>query len=273
MKVKKSILAFTIVAIFLLLPAAAKAEEKICAVYFSGIGCSHCAKVDPVLLGNTLPENEGNFVLIEYEIFKEKENPQVMMQYMNAYSIQSGVPQIIFNKGNVLRGDAPIFEGINPLLESLKNGNECPLPDGTYAKADEISFSSLPGRPKIWASDRVLIKVSDGNEGIGDDVLRTLLFSKDIDFCITSNGFQITAPQPVEYSGGNLKFLHAAKIGDSWIVEWGREDRKTDDLQKKQSIGIALIILFAISLSIAVFTKERKEKGKAHEGHKKGKKK
>jgi len=50
------VLSFLVVAIFVVSPLPVRAQEvaSTCAVYFTGVGCSHCAKTDPVILGDLL---------------------------------------------------------------------------------------------------------------------------------------------------------------------------------------------------------------------------
>ena len=40
-------------------------EDKICAIYFTGVGCPHCAKTDPVVI-KELTNEYNNLAIIEY---------------------------------------------------------------------------------------------------------------------------------------------------------------------------------------------------------------
>lgn len=132
---------------FFLAPLPARAEETVCAVYFSGLGCPHCAKTDPVIL-EQLPKEYPNLVIIEYEIYQEKENAPLIYEYNQVYGSGLGIPLIIFGQDKFLVGDAPIINETRSLIE--QGGNPCPLIDGTVVDFEELDISSLPGKPKIW---------------------------------------------------------------------------------------------------------------------------
>ena len=63
------------------------------AVYFGGIGCPHCARVTPVLLKRV---QEGEMIVMEYEIYKNLANSQALSGYADSYGLSLGVPQIMF---------------------------------------------------------------------------------------------------------------------------------------------------------------------------------
>ena len=68
----------------------------ICAVYFTGVGCPHCAKTDPVVLEDLLREYP-NFIVIEYEIYQQGQNAPLLYEYDSKYQSGLGIPLIIFN--------------------------------------------------------------------------------------------------------------------------------------------------------------------------------
>jgi len=47
--------------------SAQSSSENICAVYFTRVGCPHCAKTDPIILKDLLKEYP-NLIVLEYEI-------------------------------------------------------------------------------------------------------------------------------------------------------------------------------------------------------------
>lgn len=130
-----------------LLPRSTGAAESTCIVYFTGIGCPHCAKVDPVLL-KELPEKYPDLIIIEYEIYQERENAPLLYQYNDVYSSGLGIPLVILGKDDFLIGDTPILQNIEKKLEE-KKGNLCPLIDGSSVSFKELDVSTLPGKPKI----------------------------------------------------------------------------------------------------------------------------
>jgi len=46
-------------------------DQYICAIYLSGIGCSNCAKADPALFGEILPQNP-KLIVFKYEVYKQR---------------------------------------------------------------------------------------------------------------------------------------------------------------------------------------------------------
>ena len=62
---KKALLFSLLLSAIILTPNAHSATDKdMCTVYFTGIGCLHCAKADPVVLQDLLNEYP-NLVVIE----------------------------------------------------------------------------------------------------------------------------------------------------------------------------------------------------------------
>lgn len=128
-------------------PSLAAEEPSICAVYFTGIGCPHCSKVDPMLL-EQLPQEYPNLVIIEYEIYQQRENAPLLDEYNEVYRSGLGIPLIIFGKDNFLIGDSPILKNVSKVLD--KGSNPCPLIDGSSVDFEDLDLSTLPGKPKIW---------------------------------------------------------------------------------------------------------------------------
>ncbi|RLJ05833.1 MAG: hypothetical protein DRP18_02220 [Candidatus Aenigmatarchaeota archaeon] len=212
----KKLLCLLFAGLFLVLPAV-QAKGTICAVYFTGIGCPHCAKTDPVLLGE-LPNEYPDFVLIEYEIYQERErNANLMLSYDSKYKSGLGIPLIIFNESFRIIGDTPILKNIRNSLSSVQS-NDCPLLNGKKPFG-ETDINSLPGSPKIWSKERILIKYGDGN--VSNSILRDLL-TKNITSVLKDTEYEITDPVPAPISGGEIRFQHAVKIGN-WIFEWNGE--------------------------------------------------
>ncbi|MBN2052790.1 hypothetical protein JW756_04775 [Candidatus Woesearchaeota archaeon] len=118
----------------------------VCAVYFTGIGCPHCAKVEAFLKDflNATP----NLVLLKYELYQEQSNVPVMDSYISSYGIPPGIPLIIFSKDVYLRGDSPIIDNLGSTVASLGE-NPCPLMNGSAMNFNELACDSLPGKPEV----------------------------------------------------------------------------------------------------------------------------
>jgi hypothetical protein len=126
----------------------AMAEDQLtCLVYFTGIGCPHCARADPVVLNQLLKEYP-HLRIIEYEIYQERANAPLLDEYHQVYDSGLGIPLVIFGKERFIAGDTLILQDIRNEIE--KGGNPCPLIDGSSIDFEELDFTSLPGKPEIY---------------------------------------------------------------------------------------------------------------------------
>ncbi len=88
-----------------------------CGVYFTGIGCPHCAVTDPWLFYEFVPTHP--IVVVEYEIYRDNQaNAGVFQQYVDKYGTMLGVPQIIFDKEHAIVGDTPILQKLDEMVEN-----------------------------------------------------------------------------------------------------------------------------------------------------------
>ncbi len=129
-------------------PSLAVNGQKTCLVYFSGIGCPHCAKTDPVVL-EQLPEKYSDLAVIKYEIYQEQENAPLLAKYNDVYNSGLGIPLIIFGKEKFINGERAILNNLEELIKEHQ-GNSCPLIDGSSVKFNELELTRLPGKPKIF---------------------------------------------------------------------------------------------------------------------------
>ena len=147
------LISFISFSIFLSFSGTILAQEKdtVCAVYFTGIGCPHCAQAEPVI--EKLLEEHSNLVLIKYEIYQKQENALLLSEYNDNFGSGLGIPLLIFGKNEFLVGDNSIAKGA-PLALADKDYNLCPLPNGEMVDSSELDFNSLPGSPEILNADQ-----------------------------------------------------------------------------------------------------------------------
>jgi len=161
---------------FFLIPNFISADDNIvCAVYFTGIGCSHCAKTDPLILDD-LQKEYPNLAIIEYEIYQQKENAPLLYEYNEKYNSGLGIPLIIFNKEKQISGDRPIIDNIRKVIE--EGGNPCPLIDGSPGDFNSLDKSSLPGSPKIWVNGKILQEKNKIEEHPTEEIKQELTLPK-----------------------------------------------------------------------------------------------
>ncbi len=224
-------------------------EEAICAVYVTGIGCPHCAEVDPVLLEEKLQEH-SDFVIIEYEIYQESGNAGITLNYNNEYETGFGIPLLVFSKEKSIVGDKPILDEIDGILEG--EPNTCPLLSGGES-IQTLDITTLPGSPNIWRDNRVLIP--DGKTG-NATLLRKLLLAEDVRDALFNINYEAIEAEPVPYSGGEVEFKHAVRVG-GWILKWNDDGEPLtttgdagDTGNRQTDIETTLTLTKLISLAI-----------------------
>ncbi|MFH0860365.1 MAG: hypothetical protein V1921_04135 [Candidatus Altiarchaeota archaeon] len=210
-----------LVLLFSLQPVFAEGSDVICVIYFSGVGCPHCAEVDPTLLGE-IPLKYSQVVVVEYEVYKAKENVEVIRGYNQAGLAGAGIPQLLWENGYSVSGDGPILSTLEEgIAERLASGSPCTLTDGVFPFGG-LDLNALPGRPKIWRGDAVLIRQSD--ENASDDVLKGLLSGA----YSPSDAGERVSPYDVELSGSSISFSDAVEIG-GWVFQWNQPAREPSE--------------------------------------------
>ena len=116
-----------------------------------------------------------------------------------------------------MAGDVPIIQNARDTIGSIGT-NDCPLPDGNSIDFNDLDISELPGNPKIWTNDRVLIPQSYQN----DDILKKLLTEDNLTGTFASGGFSLSEDKSVPLSGGQISFQHAVKMGTGSFM-WNGE--------------------------------------------------
>ena len=227
MKRKKILIIASFLVILFLIPQFSKAQERqtdndFCAVYFTGVGCAHCAKADPVVL-TQLPLEYSNLVVVEYEIYQNRENASVLYQYNEKYSSGLGVPLLIFGEKDALIGDNPILKNIRKIIEE-KQTNPLPCLNGLMSCFCDININDLPGFPKIWQQGKILIKSKTSNKLLlskteSDKLFKKLLKSSNVEKNLKGIEYEKITPLKVALSGQNIEFSKALKIG-SWVFQW-----------------------------------------------------
>ncbi len=206
---------FLLILIFAsIIPLTLAETNNACFVYFTGVGCPHCAKTDPVLV-DLINKNPG-IIMIEYEIYQQQENAPLLLKYNQEYDSGLGVPLAILGKNNYIIGDRPILNNLNKITNL--NKNPCPLL-GSSTKFEDLNITTLPGKPKIWSNERILIKI---NQGGNDTILKDLLISTNLSHTLNKTSYQVVKPVPVALSGKYVYFDKAIQI-EGWLFQWNEE--------------------------------------------------
>ena len=199
-------------------------EKQVCAVLITGIGCSSCANVEPIILlelTSQIPE----LVILKYEIYElhESNNP-VFKQYINSYLSPREprvIPFLILNREKYFRGEMEVRMGIHAIRETPEN--MCPLPDGNSASWMLLNLDALPGKVKIFTKNRVFFTRPhiDEKAGFGgsDIHIKELIRAKDVNSALKDMDFKEAEPEPVYIAEGKISFQKAVEIG-KWKLQW-----------------------------------------------------
>lgn len=225
-------------------------ENKI-GIYFTGVGCPHCAKVSPVLHERV---QEGNLIIIEYEIYKNIANSQSLNEYSDNYNLDLGIPQLLFSNNNHQSGDSPILENLDSMINSAKN-NEISLQTGKSTTWSELNLNDLKRYPRIYSKDRIAIRESITQLDSSQNELIKGYISNNLN-TNTLDGKEIT-PQKVLTPGGTLNYENAIKV-NGWILQWngdsinssGTTDNSNSTTEENSEISLGKIISLGLADSI-----------------------
>jgi len=205
------------------------------AVYFTGVGCPHCAKTDPFIFEQLL-KKYPNLIIFEYELYQKNENGPLFLKYSENYQSGLSIPLVIFNKDNFITGDKSIIEEMEEIIDAKKYQNTFPTISGQNINLDQIDISSLPGKVTIWRNQRA---ISSSGETIKDkQLINDLVFKDDFIQLLNQNSYKEIKPESIPLSGKNISFQHAVNI-ENWLFQWNGEGliNKTDDNIVNNKLG------------------------------------
>ncbi|MCK4327061.1 MAG: hypothetical protein KAW41_01145 [Candidatus Diapherotrites archaeon] len=192
----------------------AVAAEKTCVVYFTGVGCPHCSRADPVVLEEFVGDYP-DLVVIEYEIYRKQSNAIIFYGYSSVYGSGYGIPTLVFGAGDVIIGDTPLIRDAPGAIEGHA-GNLCPLLSGTVS-FEELNLSTIDGHPTIWANGRVAFGRFNGSAT--SELLKGLLFEEDLVAALEGVDYAVAEPVPIPLSGKSVEFGNAVAINGSYL-QW-----------------------------------------------------
>jgi len=198
-------------------PALADDGDYICAVYFTGIGCNHCAMSSPLVM-EELPGDYPNLIVVEYEIYGREENTMVFDGYLSHYDMEYTIPAVIFTPDTKLTGHTTIIGEMREVIEGLET-NPFPLIDGSDRDFADLDIANLPAYPAIWRQDRVLIKEGPGGD---NDLLKSLLTSDSPAELLRDADYTTITEPGIEIPGKEIDFEHSVRI-DNWVFYWNGE--------------------------------------------------
>ena len=251
-----SIVLLLILSIFLFLPSSKVDAQQANTyfIYFGGIGCPHCAKVNPKLIERI---EQGNVVMIEYETYKNLGNSQSLLEYVESYNLNLGIPLVLFSSEQSESGDKPILDNLDRMLSNSPRDTVF-LADGNSLSFDELNLNDLKRYPTFYSKDRVAIKrsLTKLNENQNNQI-KTFISANTIEEAIANLEGKKTKSVKVEYSGGSLKFDNAMEI-NGWLLQWNgasKEEKKedivnTDSIEQRYGVSIGKTVMLGLADSV-----------------------
>lgn len=227
-----------ILGVFLLPGQGMAREDKVCATYFTYVGCPNCAQTDPMVL-EEWPQKYEDLVVIEYMWHGgdwKNPNSEYFGDFAKEYGVQAAVPQIILDKGNVKMGRISVSEMEDDI--QAKDFSPCPLLRKSVSFSD-LDLRDLPAQPKLWTKNRILINsgknswlfqwngenVSEeikGEKKISNKTLKNLLFTSNIPGVLEGNQFTVVEPEEAVFSGSqfpNKDYVSSASFENAVKIE------------------------------------------------------
>ncbi len=183
--------------------------------YFNGEGCPHCANVNPVLFGQWLAAYPG-LVVVEYEVYSHQENALVMAEMDREYGIGLGIPVFFFGRNATFTGDAPILSGVPGFLNATLGGTGS---EEGLTSLGSLDIAGLPGYPRVWQGDRVLVREAPGGN---TSVLGDLLAGMDPALVPATAGYEDLGPLTVAHGDLESRFGHSLRV-DGWLFGWNSQ--------------------------------------------------
>lgn len=196
-------------------------------VYFTGIGCPHCAKVDPILLKEKLFE-ENNLAVIEYEIKSNESNSILLLEYNKAYNVGTGYPIAIVDKDNYFLTNNIVPKIEENLKQNKTNNFLFPkeIYDSETTSFENLEFSKLKGKPTIWYNGIVISRYYDGETPIDDKILHDIFNAKDtkeINEILKTQDYHTIEDTKIPLSYTEITFDNATHL-PGWKIYWNGEN-------------------------------------------------
>jgi len=119
---KRAVLPFAIALIVVMTAAPASAAEgdsggKVTAVYFWGIGCSHCAVTTPHI--EALEAKYPQLEVLKYEVYHDNDARNLFAHYREAYGTENSAVPIVYIGDQTLLGERAITGGMESVVVSM----------------------------------------------------------------------------------------------------------------------------------------------------------
>lgn len=159
--------AFFIMTVLFLLPYQAGADEvhDVCFAYFTGSDCANCAVADSYIFNDIVGEYNDTLLVLVYNV-NDTESDQMMEEYSQNYGIFKAIPTAVFAVHDFFGSMDDIKAGLKDRIDyfATREGNECPMPDGTTKPVAELR-RELVSVPPEMVGNGGKFGVDGGNAG------------------------------------------------------------------------------------------------------------
>jgi len=217
-----------------LFPSSTQAQESTqlkSVTYFTGIGCPHCAKVTPVL--HQRVNTDGNFLLVEYEIYQQSANAKYLDTYGNRYGSGLGIPLVLYDEPNYDLGDVNILKNFDEKLANTPV-NTFELTNG-YMDILSADLNKFEGKPKIYGKDRVAYQNTNKDLNTTENnIVRGFLLTQDLNTYVKELEGKRTKNLAITLSGAKEVYDYGISVG-SWNILWRGEAPKGTTAENNSS--------------------------------------
>ncbi len=208
-----------------LFPSSTQAQESTqlkSVTYFTGIGCPHCAKVTPVL--HQRVNTDGNFLLVEYEIYQQSANAKHLNTYSSRYGSGLGIPLVLYDEPNYDLGDVNILKNFDEKLANTPV-NTFELTNG-YIDILSADLNKFEGKPKIYGKDRVAYQNTNNDLSPEENsIVRDFLLTQDLNTYVKELEGKKVKTLTITLSGTKEVYDYGISVG-SWNILWRGEAPK-----------------------------------------------
>ena len=208
-----------------LFPSSTQAQESTqlkSVTYFTGIGCPHCAKVTPVL--HQRVNTDGNFLLVEYEIYQQSANAKHLNTYSSRYGSGLGIPLVLYDEPNYDLGDVNILKNFDEKLANTPV-NTFELTNG-YMDILSADLNKFEGKPKIYGKDRVAYQNTNKDLSPEENsIVRNFLLTQDLNTYVKELEGKKVKTLTITLSGTKEVYDYGISVG-SWNILWRGEAPK-----------------------------------------------
>lgn len=127
-------------------PMPVRAENRVTVEFFWGIGCPHCAKVEPYI--TQWEKKYPDVTFKRYEVYKDRGNAELLLQRYSTFNVSEdkrGIPAVFVGQEYFI-GDQPVIDNLEAAIQRAVAAGPINANTNTPTPATDTSNSKLT----IW---------------------------------------------------------------------------------------------------------------------------